>query len=271
VCLNIDITKPLRGSLFIPIPKQPKPLEVPISYEGLHEVCALCGSHAHALESCLETPKGPIEVIVEKFGATKLQNESDQVHVPTPSSSTPPEKWVTVSPKKRGRSFPSGKRKNVTQIVVAPVSPSVQVISHPAPVNVNASSFPPVSMGLAPLISSNDGTAAILPHPHPQVGIVVDVTSASLPVEPLVGDSGLSFRPQGLEPASSEANRSLSSGSNVNASTPTSPLEGSELEDDDVTMFLNLEAEEEVQPSTESSKKRRLEEGDASSPLQSNI
>ena len=52
VCLNIDISKPLRGSLFIPIPNQPYPLEVSISYEGLHEVCAMCGSVAHVLEAC---------------------------------------------------------------------------------------------------------------------------------------------------------------------------------------------------------------------------
>jgi len=57
----------------------------------------------------------------------------------------------------------------------------------------------------------------------------------------------------------------------VNPSTPTSPLEGSDLEDDDVTMFLNFEAEEDAQLSTESTKKRRLEEGEASSPSQSNI
>ena len=56
VCINIDITKPLRGSLFIPVPNQSRPLEVPISYEGLHEVCAMCGSDAHELEACPETP-----------------------------------------------------------------------------------------------------------------------------------------------------------------------------------------------------------------------
>jgi len=75
---NIDITKPLRGSLFIPVPNQTAPLEVPISYEGLLEVCAVCGSDAHDLEACPETPKGPLEVIVEKFGAIKIQSDSVQ-------------------------------------------------------------------------------------------------------------------------------------------------------------------------------------------------
>jgi len=100
VCMNIDITKPLRGSLFIPVPNQPRPLEVPISYEGLHEVCAVCGSEAHVLEECPQTPKGPLEVIVEKFGATKLQTDCD-LRPSTPSSPYPPlEKWITVAPKK---------------------------------------------------------------------------------------------------------------------------------------------------------------------------
>jgi len=56
----------------------------------------------------------------------------------------------------------------------------------------------------------------------------------------------------------------------MNVSSPASQLEGSDLEDDDVTMFLNFEHDDDVQLSSESNKKRRLEEGDASSPSQSN-
>jgi len=129
VCINIDITKPLRGSLFIPIPNQPRPLEVPISYEGLHEVYAMYGSDAHELEACPETPKGPIEVIVKKFGAMKIHNESDLGHKYAPSSSPPTEKWVTVAPKKRGRPFPLPKRKSAPKVTVAPASPTVKLVS----------------------------------------------------------------------------------------------------------------------------------------------
>jgi len=46
-------------------------------------------------------------------------------------------------------------------------------------------------------------------------------------------------------------------------------LEGSDLDDDDVTMFLNLENEDEAPVPAESAKKRRVEEGDASSPSSS--
>jgi len=42
VCLNIDVTKPLRGTLTVPTSECV--LQLPISYEGLHEVCAIYGS-----------------------------------------------------------------------------------------------------------------------------------------------------------------------------------------------------------------------------------
>ena len=66
VCLNIDISKPLPGTLKIPTPN--RDLVIPLIYEGLHEVCALCGSNAHTLEQCPSVPAVPkIEVVVEKF------------------------------------------------------------------------------------------------------------------------------------------------------------------------------------------------------------
>jgi len=130
VCVNIDITKPLRGSLFIPVPNQNTPLEVPISYEGLYEVCAVCGSDAHNLEACPQTPKSPLEVIVEKFEATKLQNDSDQCQPATALSSLPTKKWVTVSPKKRGRSFPFAKKRAVSKPLIAPASHTVRIASN---------------------------------------------------------------------------------------------------------------------------------------------
>jgi len=129
ICLNIDITKPLRGSLFLPIPNQPRPLEVPISYEGLHEVCAWCGSNAHDLDTCPETPKGPLEIIVEKFGATKIQNDSDSCPLPNASSQPVTEKWVTVSPKKRGRSLTFPRRKSSSKFGPTPASPIVKIVS----------------------------------------------------------------------------------------------------------------------------------------------
>jgi len=250
VCLNIDISKPLRGSLFIPIPNQSRPLEVPISYEGLHEVCALCGSDAHELEVCPDTPKGPLEVIVEKFGATKLHNDNGSGSHSPPQVPTPAEKWITVAPKKRGRSFPTSKRKTMPKIVVAPVSPSVKVIPHSSP-----SVLPAVQLS---------------PPKEPAPEVAAEPTAAVVaPVPALAGGSGLPSSPTALEPAVSGTSRPVSATPKVFCSTPTSPLEGSDLDDDDVTMFLNLENEDEAPVPAESAKKRRVEEGDASSPSSS--
>jgi len=54
VCVNIDITKPLLGS--ITITKGDMTMRVPIIYEGLHEVCPLCGGESHQLEVCPKLP-----------------------------------------------------------------------------------------------------------------------------------------------------------------------------------------------------------------------
>jgi len=52
-------------------------------------------------------------------------------------------------------------------------------------------------------------------------------------------------------------------------SSPASPISGSALEDEDVDMFFNLEPDEEDQLSPESTKKRKFEVGEASSPSHS--
>ena len=88
-------------------------------------------------------------------------------------------------------------------------------------------------------------------------------------MDPLVGAANLQVSSPVLEPAASGNSRHIPTGSRVFGSSPASPLEGSDLDDEDVTMFLNLENEDDVQLSSESTKKRRLEEGDVSSPSHS--
>jgi len=51
VCLNIDISKPLSSTLRILTPSHK--LSIPLIYDGLHEVCALCGNNAHTLDTWL--------------------------------------------------------------------------------------------------------------------------------------------------------------------------------------------------------------------------
>ena len=50
ICVNIDVTKPLLGPLVISF--KGKSIKVALIYEGLHDVCALCGSDSHQIESC---------------------------------------------------------------------------------------------------------------------------------------------------------------------------------------------------------------------------
>jgi len=49
VFLNLDITKPFRDILVLLCPNYV--MQLPISYEGPHEVYVLCGSVAHVLDA----------------------------------------------------------------------------------------------------------------------------------------------------------------------------------------------------------------------------
>jgi len=266
VCLNIDITKPLRGSLFLPIPNQPHPLEVPISYEVLHEVCALCGSNAHDLEVCPETPKGPLEVIVEKFGATSLHTENSSGAKAGSSSVALPEKWVTVSPKKRGRLYPSTRKKTFPKTAASPGPPSVKVVSASSP-PVNATELSPKDsgQGLLPIPSS---TEEVLPCPDLAISLApgADLEAAAIQPEPLVGAAGSSCNDISLASAPSALNHSAPLSPKQILPSSNSPCEGTDMEEEDIDMFLNLEPEDDAQLSSESTKKRKLELGEASSP-----
>ena len=230
---------------------------MPISYEGLHEVCVLCGSVAHKLEACPETPSGPIEVIVEKFGATQLSNDNGVGQKPAAPSSPPLEKWITVAPKKRGRTSPLPRRKSTPTVVASPAPPSVRVVpSHSSPVhlaepdhNLDAALVPPVIPSSQHGLGGSDVVPSLVP-----------------PALPLVDAAPMQVRSPALAPADSGTSRHNFSGSKLIGSSPASPLEGSDLDDDDVTMFLNLENEDDAQPTSKSTKKRRLVEGDVSSP-----
>lgn len=103
--MNIDITEPLSGSLVISY--QGRSMKVPLIYEGLHEVCALCGSDSHQIEVCPDLPtQSKIEIVVEKFGETNMKADANSGNS---SSSKEPmtaaDQWIRVSPKKRFRSM----------------------------------------------------------------------------------------------------------------------------------------------------------------------
>jgi len=68
VCVNIDITRPLPSSLIVT--NCGLSTRVPLIYEGLHEVCPLCGGDSHQLETCPKLPVSKkVKVLVERFDA----------------------------------------------------------------------------------------------------------------------------------------------------------------------------------------------------------
>jgi len=101
-CLHLDVSQPLPSTLSIPTPNGP--LLIPITYEGLHDVCALCGTPDHLLDHCPSLPLAPkLEVVVEKF-------RNQAINDPSPSSPSSEHfdmggNWIRISPKKMGRSF----------------------------------------------------------------------------------------------------------------------------------------------------------------------
>ena len=267
VCLNIDITKPLRGSLFLPVPNQSQPLEVPISYEGLHEVCAWCGSNAHALEACPETPKGPLEVIVEKFGAAKIQSESEPSSNVASLSTPLAEKWVTVAPKKRGRSFPFPRKKNSSKIPTNPAPPSVKIVSTMASPIQGETICPTLAgMGDLPLPHATEGAMGSTEAPGPSMVHAADIGAAPTLAAPGPECAGLvdPFQPVVFSPG--DQDRASPGSSQQYVPSPSSPLAGSPLEEEDVDMFLDIENEDAGQLSSESVKKRKLVPGETSSP-----
>ena len=267
VCLNIDITKPLRGSLFIPVPNQSQPLEVPISYEGLHEVCAWCGSNAHALEACPETPKGPLEVIVEKFRAAKIQSDNESCLKQAPLSTPLAEKWVTVTPKKRGRSFPFARKKNASKLPTNPAPPPVKIVSTmPSPIQVETVCPTLAGMGDPPLPHAIEGVVVPSDAPSPSTVSATAIGAAATLAVAGLESAGLA---ESLQPATyspGDQARASPGSSQQYVPSPSSPLVGSPLEEEDVEMFLDLENDDAVQPSSESAKKRKLVPREASSP-----
>ena len=267
VCLNIDITKPLRGSLFLPIPIQLRPLEVPISYEGLHEVCAWCGSNAHDLDAYPETPKGPIEVIVEKFGAAKIQYDSKSCPMPISSPIPITEKWVTVSPKKPGRSFTFSRRKSTFKFATVPASPSVKIVSNSLTPDPDAAGC--LQSGGSGVLPAETSIMAHLADYGPPMVLAAATVVDAAPAEPVVGTDAPSGTPLTAVSGPRAVDRLSPSSPHLCHSSPASPITGSALEDEDVDMFLNLEPDEEVQLSPESIKKRKFEVGEASFPSHS--
>jgi len=134
VCVNIDITKPLPGS--ITISREGFSLQVPLTYEGLHEVCPLCGGNSHLPDACPKLPlHRKIKVIVKKLDAQILSEPSDIPGASSSSEEIPSGNWVIVTPKKRLRAsfLPWGS--NLVTVSQRPLLPTFHTgpADHPPP------------------------------------------------------------------------------------------------------------------------------------------
>ena len=99
VCVHIDITEPLPGSLLVAF--EGRSMKIPLIYKGLHEVCALCSTEEHQIDSCSLIPSQPRkEVRIEKFGTSAVKILKNPVSLT--ASSKPPisamDNWIRVSP-----------------------------------------------------------------------------------------------------------------------------------------------------------------------------
>ena len=176
VCVNLNVTQPLPGSILVVRPQGC--LRIPLIYEGLHEVCPLCGGESHQLQSCPNLPlTQKVEVLVEKFdatGVTKVSANSSANPMPPSVNET----WVTVCPQKRVKSMIQARPRrhsslnplagNRKEDVVPPPSAPFMPCHNPAPLGpediilANAAVFKldnPTDPATDPLDAFNDDLA----------------------------------------------------------------------------------------------------------------
>ena len=215
------------------------------------------------------TPK--VEVVVEKFQAHGLSD------IPSSSNSQPPadssEKWIRISPKKRGRSFPpsAGKKPpsgtHISEPVNSPTAPA-----NPLPPKETSPALN--DKGKAVLVDENCKHSvtlpgfgpSLVPPCSPVVAPTFRPTAITPGLGPAVAPSPSPISPMvvGLPCASPtsllQATEVLSSPSN---DTPSDHFSAEEFMDQDGTddFFLDLDDLHDPAISSDSAKKRKLEEG----------
>ena len=210
VCVNIDITKPLPGS--VTVSRLAGCLRVPLIYEGLHEVCPLCGGESYILQSCPKLPLSQkVEVLVEKFDATGVTTAQGGSSLNPLSASN--ETWVTVSPKKRVKTMLPPKPKGTSNL-------------KPPKVPIPGDSLHPSS-------------SSFIPFHNPA---------------PLGSDDIILANPMAFK----LVNDPVDVGDPLDAHNDA-------MDDNDVEAFLNLHAIDDVDMSSDSSKRKRLDDGEEAS------
>lgn len=74
-----------------------EPTEFFLSYNGVHELCSLCGDKGHVLSLCPKQSKSCIDIIVAQMEANTLEPHSQPSHDPN---------WVFVKPQRCSKPRP---------------------------------------------------------------------------------------------------------------------------------------------------------------------
>lgn len=244
VCVNIDVTEPLPRSLVISY--KGKSMKVTLIYEDLHEVCALCGSDSHQIDSCPDLPlQTKVEIVVQKFGEAKVKAPVNEV--PINSCNDPmtfADQWIRVSPKKRSRTMSSSYLGNKSSLKASPF-PKFSIMEP------GSSSSDPV---IPPLHSPG--------HPHAKEPNLLEHTPPLLSPALILAHTSQIISHDLLlneDPLNAMDDEQLA--------TPSENLDDDSQEfmmneEDMADTFMNLEPMQELELSTESSKMRRVEEGE---------
>ena len=265
ICLHLDVSKPLPGTLTIPTPNCK--LFIPITYEGIHEVCALCGATDHLLDLCPSLPTPPkMEVVVEKFRAHGLNDP------PVATASSDPSelgaKWIKISPKKRGRKFSASNLNSAFK----PPSTGIWIVEVVAqdPPPLNPDSQASHGKGKAPLFVEEQPLAPpVIPTvpscpTHKAAQSASGEASSSRTLVTMV----LPKLEQDSLALAAASPSSVLDASKVFSSPAGTPGEVIMEDDGNDDFFRQLADLDEPMASSNSSKKRKLEEGDElSSPF----
>jgi len=232
VCVHIDITEPLPGSLLVAF--EGRSMKIPLIYEGLHEVCALCGTEDHQIDSCsliLSQPQK--EVRIGKFGTSSVTILKNPVSLTAPSKHpiSATDNWIRVSPKKRVRSS-QVKSSRFTTLVSS--TPKI-IIRHPSP-------------PLSPIRGQSHHSTAASSEQGSQTSVLPILSDIQGPADPAPTDPLPGMGDDAMEDSPSP----LAEGS------PSGLVPEEEFAD----TFLNLEPFHDLEMSTDSTKRKRKEEGD---------
>ncbi|KMS97428.1 hypothetical protein BVRB_5g127080 [Beta vulgaris subsp. vulgaris] len=106
VCVDVKVLQTVPGSLLVNLHGLTR--EIFLTYEGMLEVCPLCGSEEHTLDTCKEKTNHTLQLVVDKLQASNLNPSNKSCPPPenqpeTDSSGESSGRWIKVVPKRKSR------------------------------------------------------------------------------------------------------------------------------------------------------------------------